>query len=99
MIDSFAEVGVGGAVALLVLKEVFTFVKTTRGNGKDAASGAKPVEFWQAEIRHGVSESVRTELAPLLTVQTELLKEIRSAEGDIAKGVSELVVLARRGDS
>jgi hypothetical protein len=47
----------GGALAVIVIREVFGFVKAMRnGNGK--AAGSQSVEFWKMAIGNSVEEGV-----------------------------------------
>lgn len=48
----------GGVLALLVLREVFAFLKVRKANG----SGERPVEYWTQEIRKIVREELRDAL-------------------------------------
>lgn len=72
----FTQLGMGAVVALLILKEVFAFLKKGKPNG---ASGERSVEFWQQTIANTVTTSFNASLAPILHNNNEVLREIRDS--------------------
>lgn len=87
------QIGAGGLLALLMLREVFQFLAARSRNG---AAGDRPVEFWRSELRQGVSESLDTSLRPVLEQQTVLLREIRDAVTRGNTGIQELIISSRQ---
>lgn len=88
----FWQLGAGGLLALLILREVFSFL---RDRGRNGASGAKPVDFWRLEFRSAINEGMTSTLKPLIETQVQLLREIRDAVSTSNQGISELVVTNR----
>jgi len=90
------QIGAGGALAVLILREVFAFLRERTRNG----AGSKSVDFWRMELRAAVNEGLTTTLKPLIETQIQLLREIRDSVATSYQGISELVVTnrgARRG--
>ena len=93
--DTLAQLGIGGVVAILVIREVLKFLaRPKNGNGGQSA-GQKSVEFWQNEHRTTIKDSMNDILRPFLSNQIELLREIRDLSAKTREGVAELVVLQR----
>lgn len=86
------QVGAGGLLALLILREVFGFLRARNGG---ASAGSKTVDFWRLEMRAAVNEGLTTTLKPLFETQIELLREIRDSVATSYQGISELVVTNR----
>ena len=91
------QLGAGGIIALLLLREVFKFLsdRQKKSNGT-TVSGDKTVEFWQQEIRLAVKDSVAILLVPGINTQNELLRDIRFSMDKTKDGVNELVTLSRQ---
>ena len=90
------QIGAGGALAVLILREVFAFLRERTRNG----AGSKSVDFWRMELRAAVNEGLTTTLKPLIETQIQLLREIRDSVATSYQGISELVETnrgARRG--
>jgi hypothetical protein len=87
------QIGAGGLLALLVLREVFTFLSA---RGRNGTAGDRPVEFWRGELRQGVSECLEASLRPVLEQQTVLLREIRDAVTRGNNGIQELIISSRQ---
>ena len=94
MTDTMTQLGIGGIVALLIIREVLRFLRSRNGSSSSPAgsSGSQSIEFWQAEIRKAVSEA----LNPFLSAQSELLRGIQITESKIHEAVMELVILTRQ---
>lgn len=86
------QIGAGGLLALLVLREVFGFL---REKSRAIAAGDKTVDFWRMEMRSAVAECFSVTLRPFLEAQTQLLREIRDSVATSNFGISELVVKNR----
>ena len=98
------QVGIGGTLALLVLKEVFGYVKSVKlngngnGNGRSTTSGDKPPEFWQMEFRRANTESLNATIVPILNNQTDILKEMAKSQHEMVTTNEHIAVMldARR---
>jgi len=86
------QIGAGGLLALLVLREVFGFL---REKSRAIAAGDKSVDFWRMEMRSAFAESFAVTLRPFLEAQNQLLREIRDSVTTSNLGISELVVKNR----
>ena len=86
------QIGAGGLLALLVLREVFSFL---RERNRAGAAGDKSVDFWRMEMRTAFAEGFAVTLKPSLEAQTQLLREIRDSVTTSNLGISELVVKNR----
>lgn len=86
------QIGAGGLLALLVLREVFSFM---RERTRAIAAGDKSVDFWRMEMRTAFAEGFSVTLKPFLEAQTQLLREIRDSVTTSNLGISELVVKNR----
>lgn len=65
--DNLVDLGVGAAVALLILERVFGFLKTQRRNGNGDKAGEKPVAEWEQRIERVVERVVENKLMPSLS--------------------------------
>jgi hypothetical protein len=86
------QIGAGGLLALLVLREVFGFL---REKNRATAAGDKSVDFWRMEMRSAFAECFAATLKPFLEAQNQLLREIRDSVTTSNLGISELVVKNR----
>ena len=74
MDSTFTQVGIGGLLAILIIREVFAFLKNRKSNG---ASGEQSKEFWQSEIRKITTEVIVTVVVPILSSQVLILVEMK----------------------
>jgi TolA-binding protein len=88
--------GLGGiALTILILREVFSFIKSTKGpNGSVAYETNKTIGMLETEIRK-MSHAI-TNLNQLLTMQTHLLKESRAENQALLAEVRKLREETRR---
>lgn len=70
------QIGVPGIVAILLLREVFGFLKS-RQNGKNGPAGEKSIEYWQQQFQGIMSEALKASVIPILASQTAILSELR----------------------
>ena len=102
----FTQLGIGGVLAYLVLKEVFGFLlPILRGrNGTGTGTGTKstsvttaagdyPAEYWQAQQRQAISEVLITVVVPILSSQTLILSKLEGLSVDM---VSTMKVMMDR---
>lgn len=94
LLDGLTQVGAGGLIALLIVREVLGFLKGKRdGNGSGGGDALKN------ELRHTVVNAVN----PLISAQAETLRDIKDMHhksldtlNGIHSGISELVDISRR---
>ena len=93
MNDQLFQVSVGGAVALLILREVFQFLKGRRNGAPQPATtaGGLSSEFWQAEQRRAISDVLAATVLPILANQTKILSDLKDAEQSTALQLVRLV--------
>ena len=72
--EPLMQVGVGGIFAILLLREVFGFLKHRKNNG---AAGERSVEFWQQQQQVIIAENLKLSVIPILDKQTAILDELR----------------------
>ena len=82
MDQTLVNLGVGGALALLVIREVLTFLKNRSLAGQRTAGDQSP-EFWQAEQRRAVTDVVVNVVVPILTRQNSILNELKNAQQEM----------------
>lgn len=88
-IQTLGQLG-AGVIVLVVLKEVFAFVKfwqngkTGNGNGNGSNSGSKSPEYWRSEMRQASREIVEMMVLPILDKQTEILARMNDKITEIA---------------
>lgn len=83
--ESWKEIGIGGVFAIMVIREVFGFLRSYKKNGSANESGMKPVDFWRLEFRSAIDERMGAHL----TAQTQTLTDIRD-------GINKLVTLSEQ---
>ena len=88
--DHLIQLGIGGALAILIIREVFKFL-TDRKQKENGSAGTKSVEFWQAQQRTAVREVLTELISPFLTTQTEILRRIHESSDKTREGIQELV--------
>jgi hypothetical protein len=89
------QVGVAGILIMLVVKELFAFLKTRNGNGnahKAPEAGSQSVEFWKAEFKAIAESAMATQLAQI----GDAARDLQHTQHKVHEGVVELVVLARQ---
>lgn len=69
------NIGIGGTLALLIIREVLGFLKG-RKNGHTSA-GDKSPEYWENANRHIMSQVIVSTVEPILLQQTKILDELR----------------------
>ena len=73
--QALLQVGVGGILAILIIREVLNFLRA-RPDASDRAGDASP-EYWQAEARKAMTEVMVTIIVPILATQTTILTELQ----------------------
>lgn len=96
MPENLTQVGVGGLLALALIKMVLEFLgkqKTpnahhANGNG---TAGSKSTEYWQIECRKIVAEVLATNVVPILVAHSQSLKNLEREQ----RKLMDAVVLRR----
>lgn len=90
MPDVLMQLGVGGIVALLVIREVLGFLNKRKENGqkKERVAGEMSPEFWQADYRKAVTEVVASIVVPILASQTSILSEMQRSNQDVSQKIA-----------
>ncbi len=92
--EQWTQVSVGGILAILVLREVFGFLRTRNGaRSANSSSGNRPVEYWQVDMRKALAEAFQTSILPALSNQTDLLREIRDEQKETHKAIYDLAAV------
>ena len=89
--DHLIQLGIGGALAILMIREVFKFLTDRKQKNGNGSAGTKSVEFWQAQQRMAVREVLTELISPFLTTQTEILRRIHESSDKTREGIQELV--------
>lgn len=85
--NGYAELGAGGLLALLLLREVFAFLKARENNKNGSATPPivcplnATVELWELRLTKAVTEGLTQALIPTLARQTELLGVVIQNQG------------------
>jgi hypothetical protein len=76
-----SEVGVGGAIVLLALAQMFHFLKTRNNSTIVRCPVEDQIELWQVKMSNAVADGITKSLRPLFEMQSETLKsQARSLE-------------------
>ena len=89
--DNLTQIGVGGILALLIIREVLRFLAGRKPKPDNGSAGTKSVEFWQAQQRTAVREVLGDLIAPFLATQTDILRRIQESADKTQEGIQELV--------
>jgi len=93
-VNDWTQIGVGGLLAVFILREVFKFIlefvskKKANGQRQELNAGERPVEFWQAEHRKAIGEIVVALIVPILANQTRILDEMRRENAELNQNVA-----------
>lgn len=74
MFESLSQLGTGGILALLIVREVLTFLGKKKGVSRDA--GAQDVAYWNKDYRDAVREVNAETLGPRLERIERLLERV-----------------------
>lgn len=103
MTGELAQLGLGGAVALLLVREAFRFVREHRhGNGKTVTAGQQTPEYWQAYFRATMVDTQREVVEPILRQlsdnqirQTATIERIADTQDALREGMTKLLERSR----
>jgi hypothetical protein len=90
-VPEWKDVGIGGLLALLVLREVFSFLKS-RKNGKPTA-GEQSIEFWREQIRDLIIQILAQTITRALDQQIMVTAEIRDLQKSTNEGIIKLIAI------
>ncbi|MGA7220512.1 MAG: hypothetical protein WBX38_19510 [Candidatus Sulfotelmatobacter sp.] len=85
------DVGIGGLLALLVLREVFNFLKSKK-NGKPTA-GEQSIEFWREQMRDLILQILAQTITRTLDQQIMVAGEIRDLQKGTNEGIIKLITI------
>lgn len=85
------DVGLGGLLALLVLREVFNFLKSKK-NGRPTA-GDQSIEFWREQIRELIIQILAQTITRTLDQQIMVASEIRDLQKGTNEGIIKLITI------
>ncbi|MGD0986293.1 MAG: hypothetical protein ABR874_00695 [Candidatus Sulfotelmatobacter sp.] len=85
------DVGIGGLLALLVLREVFNFLKSKK-NGKPTA-GEQSIEFWREQMRDLILQILAQTITRTLDQQIMVSSEIRDLQKGTNEGIIKLITI------
>ena len=92
MDDQLIHVGLGGAVALLLLRECLQFIAklkpSIRSNGNTNKAGDKPPEYWEQKNRE-IAVDVQRPVLTILERQTDILAKIHETNVEIVSVLRE----------
>ena len=97
--DTLEKLGIGGIViflVILVLREVKAFIGKRNGSQANVA-GQQSTEFWQREMQTITEKTLSYALAPFLSSQTEILRQIQTTQAESRDFLKELLFIAREG--
>ncbi|HWY21971.1 MAG TPA: hypothetical protein VNX26_12175 [Candidatus Acidoferrum sp.] len=86
------DVGIGGLLALLVLREVFNFLKS-RKSEKPTAAGEQSVEFWREQMRDLILQILAQTITRTLDQQIMVSSEIRDLQKGTNEGIIKLITI------
>ena len=85
------EIGVGGILALLIIREVLTFLKTRKMSSRPNTAGDLSPDYWQGEQRKAMTEVILTIVVPILTNQTTILAELRNSYTEMSRSIAVIL--------
>lgn len=71
------EYTVQGILAVLILREVFSFLKDRRQERADKMAGDHTAEFWIASNKDIVMQALQVSVLPILAQQTRILDDLK----------------------
>ena len=100
MNETLTQLGIGGIFALLIIREVLTFLKAKKENGKNGAAGERSVEYWQQQfglvIDHSINTNVKGRIDALHAGHLALLAELKSAQLSSRETTTKMIGLLER---
>ena len=71
------QLSVGGIVALLIVREVLSFLRQRNKRENGSGAGEQTIEFWRAQNREMFSGVLAASVIPILEAQTVILGELK----------------------
>lgn len=75
MTDALTQLMAGGALAVIILREVFGYLNARKRNG-NVTAGERSVEYWQQEARGIAEKALEDQLTPLVEKVEHLTAEL-----------------------
>ena len=91
MADNLTQIGVGGIFALLVIREVLAFLNVRKQANGRMTAGEHTAEFWQADQRKAVAETISITVLPILANQTAILNEMRINNAETNRNIAVML--------
>jgi hypothetical protein len=83
----YTDLGMGGLLAILIIREVFGFLKSQVAKKNGAAPPPCPlnatIELWELKLSKGVVSGMKESLEPHFQRQSEILTQLSSNQGKI----------------
>jgi hypothetical protein len=96
--EPLMQIGIGGVFALLIIREVLTFLKAKKGNG--GAAGERTVEYWQQQfgviVDHSINTNMKGRIDSLRAGHLELLAELKNAQLAAIETTTRMIGLLER---
>lgn len=86
--EPILQIGVGGVLALLIIREVLRFLKQRQPASGAVSAGAQSPEYWQAEQRKAITDVVVSIVVPILSNQNAILNELRVSQTEMNKNMA-----------
>jgi len=93
----------GGALAIIVIREVLNFLKEKKENGNgrkipgefQKLAGEQSIEFWNQQMGLVVTNAIRQDLSPLLATAIANLTELQKSSASQANSMQMLTELTK----
>jgi len=90
--DGISQLGIGGALVLLALAQMFAFLKSRKnGNGRRCPLELQ-VELWESRLSDAIGRSVSKALEPHFIAENEMLKTMIGTLGGIAGKQTDILL-------
>jgi hypothetical protein len=74
-LNDLTHIGLGGAVAYIIIREVLMFLARKKNGGENGASGDKSPSYWREEIRKTVEQALHAEFSSRNEELRRLIRE------------------------
>ncbi len=81
------------ATAAIATSSVFLYFLNRKNKSFSNGASEKSVDFWRAEIRDGVSETIKDYIVPILASQTDILKDMKQLQNQSMLNTERLIAL------
>lgn len=94
--DNLAQVGIGGAIVLLALAQMFAFLKSRKANGSMRCPLEQTMKFWEQNIAAGVVRGLNESLRPVIENQTRILEKLGDEQAATRRDLSIIEAQTRK---